>query len=247
MAKNGRTCRDCGTHYEDVEASFYARPKKGWVAPECKACTKARERQRYAEKRPEIRAKAKERYATDRDVILQRNRESRARYPERNRQRAKEYYASHREEAAAYWKARYASVCERYRERSRQWRLDNPVRAAERDRLYYAKNRVAIRSASKEKYRADPEHCRVSIRRYKARKLRAPGSHTKADIRAQMERQKGRCFWCKKALSGRYHVDHVIPLSKGGDNGPGNLVCACPHCNLTKHAKMPAEFAGRFL
>lgn len=43
------------------------------------------------------------------------------------------------------------------------------------------------------------------------------------------------------------HIDHVWPLSKGGSNGPENLVLACAECNLRKSAKTPMEFAGVLL
>jgi 5-methylcytosine-specific restriction endonuclease McrA len=42
-----------------------------------------------------------------------------------------------------------------------------------------------------------------------------------------------------------YHVDHVVPISKGGSNDPSNLVVACAPCNLRKNDKLPHEFAGR--
>ena len=37
----------------------------------------------------------------------------------------------------------------------------------------------------------------------------------------------------------------VIPLAKGGSNGPENIVIACAPCNLKKNAKLPHEFSDR--
>lgn len=44
-------------------------------------------------------------------------------------------------------------------------------------------------------------------------------------------------------------VDHVVPLVKGGSNGPDNLVIACSTCNLRKNDKLPHEWpeGGRLL
>jgi 5-methylcytosine-specific restriction endonuclease McrA len=41
----------------------------------------------------------------------------------------------------------------------------------------------------------------------------------------------------------------VVPLSRGGSNGPENIVIACPTCNLAKKDKMPHEWpeGGRLL
>lgn len=82
----------------------------------------------------------------------------------------------------------------------------------------------------------------------RARKLAAGGKHTVQDVKMQLTRQKGRCYWCGQKLL-KYHVDHVIPLARGGSNGPDNLVIACPTCNLKRGAKLPHEFfeGGRLL
>ena len=75
----------------------------------------------------------------------------------------------------------------------------------------------------------------------------APGSHTAQDIARQYEAQRGACYWCKRPVGNAYHVDHVIPISRGGSNGRDNIVVACPPCNLAKKAKMPDEWAGVLL
>lgn len=55
-----------------------------------------------------------------------------------------------------------------------------------------------------------------------------------------------RCYWCgAKTLPGDRHLDHIIPLSKGGADAVANLCVSCPRCNLTKNAKLPEEFAGQ--
>lgn len=46
----------------------------------------------------------------------------------------------------------------------------------------------------------------------------------------------GMCGICKKFIDGNFHVDHVIPLSKGGMHGYVNVQPAHPECNLRKGA-----------
>ena len=59
-------------------------------------------------------------------------------------------------------------------------------------------------------------------------------------IKHQLYAQRGRCFWCSVPLRGtQYQVDHVVPLARGGTNDLKNLVCTCPHCNMSKGARLP--------
>lgn len=59
------------------------------------------------------------------------------------------------------------------------------------------------------------------------------------DRREIFRRTSGRCFYCGwKIREGKeFHVDHVVPRSKGGTNAPANLVASCVRCNATKQDK----------
>lgn len=53
--------------------------------------------------------------------------------------------------------------------------------------------------------------------------------------------QNGTCRLCPKPLCEGYHLDHIYPLSKGGDNRDSNLQLLCPRCNLKKSNKIMPE------
>lgn len=56
------------------------------------------------------------------------------------------------------------------------------------------------------------------------------------------ERDKGRCFYCSKALHWDCKtIDHVIPRSKGGSDKSWNLVICCYECNAEKGNNDPTE------
>lgn len=119
---------------------------------------------------------------------------------------------------------------ERRKEYLKQWRADNPEVARACNARHYEENR---------------EQYYLANRRRRARIAGGNGSHTSEDVKQKHEEQRGKCYWCHEPLNGTWHVDHIIPISKGGGNGPGNICCACPPCNLSKHNKMPWEFSDR--
>lgn len=50
-------------------------------------------------------------------------------------------------------------------------------------------------------------------------------------------RAHGRCQYClmHESLQGAtFHIEHVVPKSKGGESTLENLALACPGCNLHK-------------
>jgi 5-methylcytosine-specific restriction endonuclease McrA len=122
----------------------------------------------------------------------------------------------------------------------REWREANVERVRECTREYRRKRR----KDNPERYREIYSACAHNRR---ARKLQNGGTHTAADIRAQYDNQRGKCWWCGKKVGKTYHVDHRIPLARGGSNAPENIVIACPSCNHSKGSKMPWEWSGQLL
>jgi HNH endonuclease len=56
-------------------------------------------------------------------------------------------------------------------------------------------------------------------------------------VRIVEERAAGRCEYCRmhQDLQGAtFHVEHIVPTSKGGRSDPENLAWACRGCNLAK-------------
>jgi hypothetical protein len=50
------------------------------------------------------------------------------------------------------------------------------------------------------------------------------------------------CAYCDQPIDGQPDPDHVVPLSRGGDNTIGNILPACRTCNGDKRDLLPAEW-----
>jgi 5-methylcytosine-specific restriction endonuclease McrA len=121
------------------------------------------------------------------------------------------------------WRAKYP---EKTRELTRQWRKDNLAAFRLSQRAHENKRR-SLKKGSGEAFTPDD----VKLQR------------------AAQTDKKGvfRCWWCGNPLGNEYHVDHRIPITKGGRNDAGNIVLAHRDCNMSKSDKMPWEFNGRLL
>jgi 5-methylcytosine-specific restriction endonuclease McrA len=105
-----------------------------------------------------------------------------------------------------------------------------------RARSHYADNKDAQREYFNA-YRNDhPEVYQPSRMRRRALKLNQFIEDVDPVIVYEMH--GGRCGICGEFIEGDFHVDHVIPLSKGGMHGYVNVQPAHPKCNLSKGAKV---------
>lgn len=138
------------------------------------------------------------------------------------------------------------------RSRARKWRADNTSAADQRAREWALKNPNKIK-AIRDRFRKT-EHGiitgRVDVRNRRARLRNAEGKHSVQDIQEIMVLQRCKCANCAASLKLGYHIDHRVPISRGGRNDRNNLELLCPTCNVKKSAKLPHVFAqenGRLL
>lgn len=68
---------------------------------------------------------------------------------------------------------------------------------------------------------------------------------TAADWQRVVNRYNHCCAYCGDRVEGTLHKEHVIPLSRGGDHGVGNIVPACSTCNRSKYGSTVSEWRMR--
>lgn len=116
------------------------------------------------------------------------------------------------------------------------------AKARQRGAEWREKNRDRFRKMVSNWKLENKEKCATYERNRRCVRDKIGGLHTQSDIDAIFQKQFGACAYCQDVLNG-YHVDHIIPLSRGGHNGASNLALSCPKCNMQKGTKTADEFA----
>lgn len=149
----------------------------------------------------------------------------------------------------ARWRKANPEIVAATRERNKEnnaasvaaWQARNPERVAANGVAYRAANKEKCKAAISAWAKANPE-ARLIYR--ENRRAKENGRKLSTDLPKKLfELQRGRCACCKSDLKKtKYHLDHKMPLSKGGANDDPNIQLLCPTCNSEKGAKHPIDF-----
>lgn len=174
------------------------------------------------------------------------NRVASKRWRKENPDASRRWLEANWEQKRGYFKRWYEENREKQREYLRRWYEENREERLVKGKHWRAKNPEKMR-ALKNRWRAEnPERAATHYRNRRARQRAAEGTHTCEDLEAIAEAQDFACAYCGIPLVGgeceQVHVDHKIPLSRGGSNWPENLALSCAFCNLSKHAMTAEEF-----
>jgi 5-methylcytosine-specific restriction endonuclease McrA len=131
---------------------------------------------------------------------------------------------------------------------SKQYRLLNLEERRAYDVARYAANRERERARNDEYYRRNPLRTLAKRVLRRARKNQAGGRHTAKELKALLEKQGYLCAnpYCRADLRiVQKHLDHIVPLSRGGSNGIANVQFLCGPCNQRKYDHDQAAWLER--
>lgn len=133
--------------------------------------------------------------------------------------------------------------------RLKQFGEESPIARARREKESTRKRAKTDQRGRQRAYRLTEEQRRDEKARHRQnRKLRHHGGGLSQGIRRRLwERQSGRCALCCAQLERvgvlRYHLDHIVPLARGGMHHDQNVQLLCPSCNIWKGTKSQADCA----
>jgi hypothetical protein len=139
---------------------------------------------------------------------------------------------------------------EAYNAKAREWQSSPARKAARRAYLKANADRRqqwarADRAKNPERYSRywkqwAAENTEVLAEVYRMRRARQWANPDSIGVsvwewRKILNRSQGCCFYCG-VKADVIHMDHVVPLAKGGRHAPANVVVSCGRCNVRKHA-----------
>ena len=195
----------------------------------CNACVAERSRAYYKKNREKILARVAQHYLDNKEVIAIRH---------------KKKYELNKDKILAR-QARYRET-DRYKELSEKWKTENRESILAKKKEYRQNNKDKIKKYQDEWKKKNAEHVEAYDRRRRARKRNARVDVYKTqDV---LDLYGTDCYLCNAAIDfsaprrvglqgweNGLHIDHVIPISKGGSDSLDNVRPAHALCNLSKH------------
>lgn len=189
--------------------------------PKCKQCYSAY----YKENKENILVRVKD-YAQD-------NKEKISQYQ-------KQYREDNEEKLKNYRKEYYTENRDKIFKRAVEWVENNQERAKEYKKQYHIDNRDKILAKVRKWEKDNPEQYKIlrrSITHRRRANIKNNGNNTlTAQEIADLLKSHLYCEYC--GIKENLTIDHIIPISKGGQNCLSNVTVACGSCNSRKGNKI---------
>lgn len=214
-----RICRKCHTKKSSDEFIKVPRGDGSFrLESRCKECQKITSREIYYKDIDQSRAKMRKQHHKNKEVYYAKAKEWKAKNPEKVKRLKKEWDSRNVQQNPEYhrekYQKRFAGVSvEEKKAIIAQWRENGDKDNAKAHR----QKRRAIERGTQ------VEHIRPSV---------------------VMERDGYICYLCGVNLRltlELIHIEHLIPLSRGGTHTYDNVAVSCANCNQRKKAKLPGD------
>jgi len=180
--------------------------------------------------------------AKNRELLNQKSKEWRKNNPEIAHESAKKTREKYAEKISIANKLWHKNNPEKAKQLHQNYVALNSEKLKEYNRAYYLANKERLDKNSIEWKRQHPEHSRRAAHTRRVRKYKNGGKLSKGICAKLFALQKGKCVCCGKSLKNGYHLDHIVPLSLGGENSDYNVQLLTPKCNQLKHSKHPIDY-----
>lgn len=229
-----KTCSKCRQQkpFDAFSAHNGSKASKSGLRSTCKSCDVEYNRLYRAANREKVNAAKREWAKNNRHLI----RPGDSAYREKNKERLSEYHKQWKKLNAEHVQDYQRKYLEANRERKKAsdkaWAEKNKNKINHASRRYRARNPEKVKAIKQAQAKKHPETVKNNKLRRRAR-IADNGVYlvTKKDIAKIM---KNPCAYCGATSK---HIDHVIPIAKGGAHKVGNLVAACQSCNQRKSDK----------
>lgn len=244
---DGKKCRMCG-EFKLLSEFGKRKDSNDGHRHDCKECDKKRSKEYREKNREKVLEKSKLRYKENREYYLQQFQEYHKNNAEEIKKRKKSHYKENKEYIREKIKENYKENKERYLEYAKQYRTENKEKVNHNNREYYMLNKEKVKKQRKEWYYSEngrEKHFQYNLKR------RSYKNHVRfygVKRKNILDRDSWTCQHCGIKVHDRYtgdwntpdkaHIDHIIPISKGGNSEPSNLQVLCRTCNLSKQDKI---------
>lgn len=226
MDTKKRPCAKCGVELLVNDENFYKRKEtKEGFRRDCKSCVKEA-RSRYRE--------------SNKEKVSKSHSEWRKRNGEYIQNKGRLYYQENKETILKKVKNHYRENAEEINKRKKIYLENNKEKAAASKRNWARNNKDKLYESSLK--RRSKKHF-VQFGRVVRRELLERDNWTCKQCGVKVhDRNEG---GVKKSYlwndEFKAHLDHIIPISKGGDSTPDNIQTLCRTCNLSKSSKTELE------
>jgi hypothetical protein len=147
---------------------------------------------------------------------------------------------------------KYCNDCktESRRRNSKNWRTKNPKQYRALNRKRRLEDPESERKRSRVYCHQNLDKYRIYAHNRRARIEGNGGTHTIQELNNLFKEQDDLCYYCGTSIFRNvrksYHIDHKLPLSRGGSNDIHNIVLTCPACNWKKRTLTDIEFLSLY-
>ena len=208
-----KICSQCKIEKELFQFSFHKTTKDGLYG-QCRECRNKNNRKYEKNNKELIIINKKHYYQDNKKIINEKNKQ----YRINNKEKLQQYYKDNKEYKQLY-------------------RLNNKERIKEQRSKYYKDNNIKLHQYI---YRQNHQEIYRNYQRKRRALKKNQIGYVPYNIKQILiDIQNYQCHYCQLNLNeNKYHLDHWIPLSKGGLHDIYNLQLLCISCNLKKYNKL---------